>query len=49
VATQSWVAVHDDESLAAHMIQHLLLIMTALAIWLAVAMVTEPGKAFEAG
>ena len=29
VATQGWVGVHDDESLAAHMVQHLLLIMVA--------------------
>jgi putative copper resistance protein D len=29
VATQGWVGVHDDASLADHMIQHLLLIMVA--------------------
>lgn len=29
VATQGWVAIHDDTSLADHMIQHLLLIMVA--------------------
>jgi len=29
VATQGWPGVHDEESLAAHMVQHLLLIMVA--------------------
>jgi putative copper resistance protein D len=29
VATQGWVGVHDDTSLADHMVQHLLLIMVA--------------------
>jgi cytochrome c oxidase assembly factor CtaG len=29
VATESWVGVHDDTSLADHMVQHLLLIMVA--------------------